>query len=158
MEGRSSTPNPEKSPALSRAGSSTSLRSRASKRQHGGCSSLNGSQGNLTATELMCPVCFELLEEAHITRCGHTFCYRCIAKSLESSGRCPKCSFVVGGIDQVCRLIPPVVIFTNGRCRLGFPQFPAQRPGCQAQSVRCGCTSVGQRWRRRDSFEGIRDH
>ncbi|XP_059482743.1 E3 ubiquitin-protein ligase COP1-like isoform X1 [Neocloeon triangulifer] len=103
MEGRSTTPNAlvEKSPALSRAGSSTSLRSRASKRQHGGCSSLNGSQGNLTATELMCPVCFELLEEAHITRCGHTFCYRCIAKSLESSGRCPKCSFVVGGIDQV---------------------------------------------------------
>jgi E3 ubiquitin-protein ligase RFWD2 len=143
MEGRSSTPNPEKSPALSRAGSSTSLRSRASKRQHGGCSSLNGSQGNLTATELMCPVCFELLEEAHITRCGHTFCYRCIAKSLESSGRCPKCSFVVGGIDQVCKYFHLTkALSTDDQSLLGLPQFPAQRPGCQAQSVCCCFTSV----------------
>lgn len=147
MEGRSSTPNPEKSPALSRAGSSTSLRSRASKRQHGGCSSLNGSQGNLTATELMCPVCFELLEEAHITRCGHTFCYRCIAKSLESSGRCPKCSFVVGGIDQVCHFLSTRVLYANNRSLIGVPQFPAQRPGCQAQSVCSGRASVGQCWR-----------
>jgi E3 ubiquitin-protein ligase RFWD2 len=104
MAGRSATPSSGgegncSSPPLSRAGSSTSLRSRASKRQH--TPTLNGSQITLAANELMCPVCFELLEEAHITKCGHTFCYRCIAKSLESNGRCPKCSYMVGGVEQV---------------------------------------------------------
>ncbi|KAI8426694.1 LOW QUALITY PROTEIN: hypothetical protein MSG28_014400, partial [Choristoneura fumiferana] len=31
--------------------------------------------------ELLCPVCFELIDEAYVTRCGHSFCYACIAKS-----------------------------------------------------------------------------
>ncbi|KAI8426688.1 hypothetical protein MSG28_014400, partial [Choristoneura fumiferana] len=33
--------------------------------------------------ELLCPVCFELIDEAYVTRCGHSFCYACIAKSVE---------------------------------------------------------------------------
>lgn len=38
----------------------------------------------MTATErkndFTCPICFEIIEEASITRCGHTFCYQCILK------------------------------------------------------------------------------
>jgi E3 ubiquitin-protein ligase RFWD2 len=40
-----------------------------------------------------CPICFELLQEAHVTKCGHTFCHECIVKSLQLSSRCPKCNF-----------------------------------------------------------------
>jgi E3 ubiquitin-protein ligase RFWD2 len=105
MAARSATPNSggegcsSAASPLSRSGSATSLRSsRASKRQ------LNGSQATLAGAtaDLTCPVCLELLEEAHITRCGHTFCFRCIAKSLDSAGgRCPKCGAAVSGLDQV---------------------------------------------------------
>ncbi|XP_051173669.1 E3 ubiquitin-protein ligase COP1-like isoform X1 [Leptopilina boulardi] len=49
--------------------------------------------------DFLCPICFELIFEAHITRCGHTFCYRCITKSLEINGRCPKCSDILGQQD-----------------------------------------------------------
>ncbi|XP_026672493.1 E3 ubiquitin-protein ligase COP1-like isoform X1 [Ceratina calcarata] len=45
--------------------------------------------------DYLCPICFELIDEAHITRCGHTFCYRCITKSLEANGCCPKCSYTL---------------------------------------------------------------
>ena len=45
--------------------------------------------------DYLCPICFEVIDEAHITRCGHTFCYRCIVKSLEANGRCPKCSYTL---------------------------------------------------------------
>ncbi|XP_076300920.1 E3 ubiquitin-protein ligase COP1-like [Lasioglossum baleicum] len=45
--------------------------------------------------DYLCPICFEVIDEAHITRCGHTFCYRCIVKSLETNGRCPKCSYTL---------------------------------------------------------------
>lgn len=71
------------------------------KRQHP--TVLNGIGGTFEDknNDFLCPVCFEMIEEAHITRCGHTFCYRCISKSLEPSGRCPKCSFALGGLENV---------------------------------------------------------
>uniref|UniRef100_V9IMB5 E3 ubiquitin-protein ligase RFWD2 n=1 Tax=Apis cerana TaxID=7461 RepID=V9IMB5_APICE len=47
------------------------------------------------SNDYLCPICFEVIDEAHITRCGHTFCYRCIVKSLEANGRCPKCSYTL---------------------------------------------------------------
>lgn len=39
-----------------------------------------------------CPVCFELISEATITRCGHTYCSKCIQKSIEINKKCPKCN------------------------------------------------------------------
>jgi len=39
----------------------------------------------------MCPICFELMREPHMTSCGHTFCYQCIARALTSSPLCPRC-------------------------------------------------------------------
>ncbi|KAL1505750.1 hypothetical protein ABEB36_005240 [Hypothenemus hampei] len=44
------------------------------------------------SADLSCPICFNLIDEAYITRCGHTYCYACIKKSLESVKRCPKCN------------------------------------------------------------------
>ncbi|XP_034943967.1 E3 ubiquitin-protein ligase COP1-like isoform X1 [Chelonus insularis] len=49
--------------------------------------------------DYLCPICFEVIEEAHITRCGHTFCYRCIIKTLENIERCPKCSLPLSQQD-----------------------------------------------------------
>ena len=43
--------------------------------------------------DFVCPICFNLIREAHMTRCGHTFCYECIIKCFETSSRCPKCNF-----------------------------------------------------------------
>ncbi|PSN44774.1 E3 ubiquitin-protein ligase RFWD2 [Blattella germanica] len=85
----------------SASSSTTPQRVRPMKRQHPAV--LNGIGGSFEDknNDFLCPICFELIEEAHITRCGHTFCYRCISKSLESSGRCPKCSFALGGHEHV---------------------------------------------------------
>ncbi|XP_049780505.1 E3 ubiquitin-protein ligase COP1-like isoform X2 [Schistocerca cancellata] len=85
----------------SASSSSTPQRSRPTKRQHSVV--LNGVGGSFEdkSSDYLCPVCFELIEEAHITRCGHTFCYRCISKSVESCGRCPKCGFSLSSREQV---------------------------------------------------------
>lgn len=37
-------------------------------------------------------VCFDLINEATITRCGHTYCSKCIQKSIEANKKCPKCN------------------------------------------------------------------
>lgn len=79
----------------------TPQRVRPMKRQHPAV--LNGVGGSFEdkTNDFLCPICFELIEEAYITRCGHTFCHRCITKALEKSGRCPKCSFTVSDQDHI---------------------------------------------------------
>lgn len=79
----------------------TPQRVRPMKRQHPAV--LNGVGGSFEdkTNDFLCPICFELIEEAYITKCGHTFCHRCISTSLEISGRCPKCSFVLSGQDHI---------------------------------------------------------
>ena len=71
------------------------------KRHHQSANVLQGIGGTLEDknNDYLCPICFEVIDEAHITRCGHTFCYRCITKSLISSNRCPKCSYTLAQQD-----------------------------------------------------------
>lgn len=42
--------------------------------------------------ELACPVCLDIIDEAHITKCGHTFCYACIVRSIDMLQSCPRCN------------------------------------------------------------------
>lgn len=42
--------------------------------------------------ELTCPICFDLIDVAHVTKCGHSFCQGCIQTALEHTHRCPKCN------------------------------------------------------------------
>lgn len=51
--------------------------------------------------DYLCPICFEVISEAHMTKCGHTFCCRCITTSLEYSKRCPKCNYIIESIDEI---------------------------------------------------------
>jgi len=49
----------------------------------------------------VCPICFEVLNEPYMTKCGHTFCYTCIQKTIEQTPRCPKCSFAIDSLGEV---------------------------------------------------------
>ncbi|XP_031335112.1 E3 ubiquitin-protein ligase COP1-like [Photinus pyralis] len=52
-------------------------------------------------SDLLCSICFNLIEEAHMTKCGHTFCYDCIMRAIETSKRCPKCNSPITGEDMI---------------------------------------------------------
>ena len=41
--------------------------------------------------EFRCPICYDIIKEAFITKCGHSFCYLCITKHLEHKSQCPTC-------------------------------------------------------------------
>jgi len=51
--------------------------------------------------DYLCPICFELITEAHMTRCGHTFCFPCLLQTIEQTRRCPKCNFALESTDQI---------------------------------------------------------
>uniref|UniRef100_A0A336LHD4 CSON013668 protein n=1 Tax=Culicoides sonorensis TaxID=179676 RepID=A0A336LHD4_CULSO len=42
-----------------------------------------------------CPICFNFIQDGHITSCGHSFCYNCITQTFEQSKRCPICNTVL---------------------------------------------------------------
>ena len=51
--------------------------------------------------DLLCPICFEMLQETHMTKCGHSFCYECICRCLDQGPRCPKCNFHLDGKNDI---------------------------------------------------------
>lgn len=51
--------------------------------------------------DFLCPICFEIIKEAYITRCGHTFCYVCILRSIETIKKCPKCNISLSSPDHI---------------------------------------------------------
>ncbi|XP_075989572.1 E3 ubiquitin-protein ligase COP1-like isoform X2 [Anticarsia gemmatalis] len=69
----------------------------------GGAGALGGLGGSLEDKDcdLLCPVCFELIDEAYVTRCGHSFCYACIGKAVELHRRCPKCGAALASRDHI---------------------------------------------------------
>ncbi|KAK9702494.1 hypothetical protein K7432_011203 [Basidiobolus ranarum] len=41
--------------------------------------------------DFLCPICLQVIKEAFMTRCGHSFCYLCIVEHLEHKQDCPTC-------------------------------------------------------------------
>ncbi|KAL8506811.1 hypothetical protein ACS0TY_017630 [Phlomoides rotata] len=42
--------------------------------------------------ELMCPICMQIINDAFLTSCGHSFCYMCIVTHLQNKSDCPCCA------------------------------------------------------------------
>ena len=41
--------------------------------------------------DLLCPICMEIIKDAFLTACGHSFCYMCIVTHLHNKNDCPCC-------------------------------------------------------------------
>ncbi|XP_062849084.1 E3 ubiquitin-protein ligase COP1 isoform X2 [Trichomycterus rosablanca] len=70
------------------------------------------------SNDFVCPICFDMIEEAHMTKCGHSFCYKCIRRSLEDSNRCPKCNYIIDNVDQLYPnfLVNELILKQKQRC------------------------------------------
>ncbi|KAL0305972.1 UNVERIFIED_CONTAM: E3 ubiquitin-protein ligase COP1 [Sesamum radiatum] len=42
--------------------------------------------------DMLCPICMQIIKDAFLTACGHSFCYMCIATHLQNKSDCPCCS------------------------------------------------------------------
>ncbi|KAL3195066.1 hypothetical protein MRX96_016018 [Rhipicephalus microplus] len=73
---------------------------KARKRQPSVLNGITSSYEDMN-NDFLCPICFDIIEEAHMTPCGHTFCFKCITTGLEYSNRCPKCNFVIEKKEQI---------------------------------------------------------
>ncbi|XP_053669845.1 E3 ubiquitin-protein ligase COP1-like [Anopheles nili] len=81
------------------AGSSSSGSSSSKKR----LTTLNGIPTSVDdkTNDFLCPICFDIISEAYITRCGHTFCHQCIARSIDVAKKCPKCNYPLASHEHI---------------------------------------------------------
>ena len=42
--------------------------------------------------DILCPICMQIIKDAFLTSCGHSFCYMCITTHLRNKNDCPCCS------------------------------------------------------------------
>ncbi|CAG9325488.1 unnamed protein product [Blepharisma stoltei] len=56
----------------------------------------------LILKEFECPVCFEHIKDACLTKCGHVFCKECIEECLNRRHECPNCKMETS-LDQIVR-------------------------------------------------------
>ncbi|KAK2992214.1 hypothetical protein RJ640_005701 [Escallonia rubra] len=47
--------------------------------------------GDEVDRDFLCPVCMQIIKDAFLTACGHSFCYMCIATHLQNKSDCPCC-------------------------------------------------------------------
>ncbi|XWS19349.1 hypothetical protein CRYUN_Cryun31cG0007800 [Craigia yunnanensis] len=50
-----------------------------------------GAEANLDK-DMLCPICMQIIKDAFLTACGHSFCYMCIWTHLRNKSDCPCCS------------------------------------------------------------------
>ncbi|CAI9090149.1 OLC1v1024854C1 [Oldenlandia corymbosa var. corymbosa] len=53
---------------------------------------ISGVDDNGFDRELLCPICMQMIKDAFLTSCGHSFCYMCIVTHLHHKSDCPCCS------------------------------------------------------------------
>ncbi|KNA04927.1 hypothetical protein SOVF_195150 [Spinacia oleracea] len=63
----------------------------------GGGESVSGDK------DFLCPICMQIIKDAFLTACGHSYCYMCIFTHLRNKNDCPCCS----------RFLTPKLIFPN---------------------------------------------
>ncbi|GAB1607033.1 E3 ubiquitin-protein ligase COP1-like [Argonauta hians] len=51
--------------------------------------------------DYICPICFDIIDEAYMTPCGHTFCGECIKNCIEQNKKCPRCNFAIENDEQI---------------------------------------------------------
>ncbi|KAG1754059.1 PUA-like domain-containing protein [Suillus paluster] len=95
------TPGPSGSTPLNHPSSPASSYSRPRKRRRHSLNAHFHSSGpghvslaefdKSLATELMCEICFTLFYQPVTTPCQHTFCSKCLQRSLDHSMLCPLC-------------------------------------------------------------------
>lgn len=67
---------------------------------------------DLVLKEYECPVCFETIKDASVTKCGHSFCKGCIEECLNRRHECPNCKNPIT-VDQVFRNFTTDSIISN---------------------------------------------
>ncbi|XP_057954648.1 E3 ubiquitin-protein ligase COP1 isoform X2 [Malania oleifera] len=43
--------------------------------------------------DFLCPICMQIIKDAFLTSCGHSFCYMCIITHLQNKSDCPCCGY-----------------------------------------------------------------
>ncbi|KAF5741404.1 E3 ubiquitin-protein ligase COP1 isoform X1 [Tripterygium wilfordii] len=86
--------------------------------------------------DFLCPICMQIIKDAFLTACGHSFCYMCIVTHLRNKNDCPCC----GHFLTTNQIFPNLLLgklLKNSACQISKTASPvdhflrALQQGCE---------------------------
>ncbi|KAH6775933.1 Transducin/WD40 repeat-like superfamily protein [Perilla frutescens var. hirtella] len=88
--------------------------------------------------DILCPICMQIIKDAFLTVCGHSFCYMCIVTHLQNKSDCPCCSHFLTTTHLYPNFLLNKLLTKTSACQIAKTATPfeqlrqALEQGCEA--------------------------
>ncbi|XP_027087947.1 E3 ubiquitin-protein ligase COP1 isoform X2 [Coffea arabica] len=77
--------------------------------------------------DILCPICMQLIKDAFLTSCGHSFCYMCIVTHLQNKSDCPCCSHFLTPNHLYPNFLLNKLLMKASACQIAKTATPAEQ-------------------------------
>lgn len=77
--------------------------------------------------DILCPICMQLIKDAFLTSCGHSFCYMCIVTHLQNKSDCPCCSHFLTPNHLYPNFLLNKLLMKASACQMAKTATPAEQ-------------------------------
>ncbi|XP_027184854.1 E3 ubiquitin-protein ligase COP1-like isoform X1 [Coffea eugenioides] len=77
--------------------------------------------------DMFCPICMQLIKDAFLTSCGHSFCYMCIVTHLQNKSDCPCCSHFLTPNHLYPNFLLNKLLMKASACQIAKTATPAEQ-------------------------------
>ncbi|KAA8524760.1 hypothetical protein F0562_011183 [Nyssa sinensis] len=86
--------------------------------------------------DLLCPICMQIIKDAFVTACGHSFCYMCIITHLHNKNDCPCCGHYLTNNQLFPNFLLDKLLKRTSACQISKTASPVEQ---FRQSLQQGC-------------------
>ncbi|KAL3627435.1 coatomer subunit alpha [Castilleja foliolosa] len=88
--------------------------------------------------DILCPICMQIIKDAFLTACGHSFCYMCIATHLQNKSDCPCCSHFLTATHIYPNFLLNKLLMKTSACQIAKTATPLEQ---LRQAFEKGCVA-----------------
>ncbi|KAJ7960327.1 E3 ubiquitin-protein ligase COP1 [Quillaja saponaria] len=86
--------------------------------------------------DFLCPICMQIIKDAFLTACGHSFCYMCIITHLRNKNDCPCCGHYLTNNQLFPNFLLDKLLKKTSACQISKTASPVEH---FRQSLQQGC-------------------
>ncbi|KAF7831761.1 E3 ubiquitin-protein ligase COP1 [Senna tora] len=76
--------------------------------------------------DFLCPICMQIIKDAFLTACGHSFCYMCIITHLRNKSDCPCCGHYLTSNQLFPNFLLDKLLKKTSACQISKTASPVE--------------------------------